>query len=83
MYVHVYCESTVLDKLYHWNYAEPAENRLKSLSAGRPKSDFDGHPNPQKREPQTAVSLLFELLSVVHPVHHLDDCPHLIIPTHK
>ena len=37
----------------------------------------------KKWEPQTAVSLLFELLSVVHPVHHLDDCPHPIIPTHK
>ena len=33
----------ILDKLYHWNYARPAENRPKSLSAGRPKSDFDGN----------------------------------------
>ena len=31
------------DKLYHWIYAGPAENRPKSLSAGRPKSDFDGN----------------------------------------
>ena len=29
-----------------------------------------------KNEPQTAVSLSFELISVVHPVHQLDDCPH-------
>ena len=36
MYIHMY-------KLYHWNYAEPAENRPKSLSAGGPKSDFDGN----------------------------------------
>ena len=32
-----------LTKLFHWNYAEPADNRPKSLSAGRPKSDFDGN----------------------------------------
>ena len=35
--------TALVDKLFHWNYAEPADNRPKSLSAGRPKSDFDGN----------------------------------------
>ena len=30
-----------------------------------------------KKGPQTALSLSFELISVVYPVHQLDYCPHL------
>ena len=36
-----------------------------------------------ENEPQTAVSLSFELISVVYLVHQLDNCPHFTIPTNK
>ena len=49
------CTRPKVGKFYHWIYSEPAENRLKSLSAGGPKSDFVGnqwlppsHPNHRK-----------------------------------
>ena len=39
--------------------------------------------NHQKGNHRQLFSLSFELISVVHPVHQLDDCPHLTILTHK
>ena len=76
-------------KLHQWIYTNQLKE-TKSLHQLEDQSPIWWQPvinlpaiQILKKEPQTAVSLSFEFISVVYLVHQLDDCPHLTIPTHK